>query len=112
DAPHAAAAVESVCNSTDTGTTSTPRIRWKPGYGLASGFSHACHRCTGGVVATPMCSPSSVPDRGADTAASICSLMVIQCCAGRQAVVSVSTGTPAEKINTAIPLRGTTAGLI
>ena len=54
---------------TDTGTTSTPWIRWQPGYGLASGTSRACHRCAGGVVATAMCSPSRVPDLGADPAA-------------------------------------------
>ena len=71
---------ESVCNRTDIGTTSTPWIRWQPGYGLASGTSRACHRCAGGVVATAMCSPSRVPDLGADPAASTRLLMLIQCC--------------------------------
>ena len=70
DASYSAAAAESVCNRTDTGTSSVPWIRWQPGYGLASGASRACHRCAGGVVATAMCSPSTVPGLGADPAAS------------------------------------------
>ena len=87
DAPHSAAAAESVCNRTDTGTTSTPWIRWPPGYGLASGTSRACQRCAGGVVATAMCSPSRVPDLGADPAASTRLLILIQCCVWCQGVV-------------------------
>ena len=55
DASCSAAAAESVCSRTDTGTSSAPWIRWDPGYGLASRASRACHRCAGGVVATTMC---------------------------------------------------------
>src|SRR3954451_1791337 len=89
DAPHSDAAVESVCNRTDTGINSMPLIRCRPGYGLASAASRACHRCAGGVVVTAMCSPSRVPGLGVDPDASAGSSMLIQCPVWCQGVVGI-----------------------
>src|SRR5215208_1706516 len=89
DAPVLAAAVESVCNRTDTGTNSIPLIRWRPGYGLASGASRACQRCAGGVVVTERCSPSRVPGLGVVPAVSTGLLILSQCCVWCQGVVGM-----------------------
>src|ERR1700742_981285 len=79
DPPYSAAAAESVCSRTDIGMISTPLLWCDPGYGLVVGVRCACHRCVGGVAATGMCRPNSVPGCGADSAVFTNSSALIQC---------------------------------